>query len=309
MISKRGNVWDLALKQKWVSESSDWEILFQLENQLWSKMRERTCVSPRFWTMYSLAVFDVQWKSHDADEWTVGKLIPDMWRSTESQIWKSKVHLVVISPVQPSSSWFLLILQHAGVQDRLHFLLQCVCRCRSLVKSCPVPSHFAPPPKFRLFWCLFACITGSWRHPFPKQRLPWPAGGRLTLCLSGAVTHQGDVRRQFWVGEEVSPGRWQSYSDFKERPQTSVCCSSSCELSTPAFWLAALFFSFFLKRVRRSTASTPPRSFLLAFFSGARIERSTPAPSYWICGYAKYASQLWALTCGRKTSLTDVGVL
>lgn len=159
-------------------------------------------------------------------------------------------------------------------------------------------------PKFCLFWCLFACITGSWHHPFPKQRLPCPVGGRLTLCLSRAVTHQGDLRCQFWVREEVSPGRDQSYSDFKGRPQTSVRCSSSCELSTPAFRHAALFFN----ACQTFHSFNTPEEFLLAFFSGARIQRATPAPSYWICGYAKYASQLCALTCGRKTSSTDVCV-
>lgn len=102
--------------------------------------------------------------------------------------------------------------------------------------------------------------------------------------------------------EEVSPGRSRSYSDFKERPQTTDCRSGSCSEHTcvPARRLVVACQTFH--------GLNTPEEFLLAFFAGVRMERASPSPSPWICGYAKYASQLCALTCGRKTSCTDVGV-
>lgn len=155
--------------------------------------------------------------------------------------------------------------------------------CLSMHKSPQNPSSSSSScfsPKFRLFWCLFASITGSWRHPLFQSK---DSLGQPVAVFPSAWAEPWLIRAicvaSFEPGKKFSRGRDQSYSDFKERPQTSVCCSSSCELSTPAFRHAALFY-FFSTRVRRSTASTPPRSFFFflsprMFFWGADRERNT----------------------------------
>lgn len=88
---------------------------------------------------------------------------------------------------------------------------------------------------------MFVCLY-NWQltSPFSKAKTPSVSRRPSTPLPERDSSGRSASPVQSW-GRSF-PGLRPELFRFKERPQTSVCCSSSCELSTPAFRHAALFF-------------------------------------------------------------------